>query len=82
MWRYEVLVDIHEDEPTWGDKERYVELIDKYGALAIGHDAGKLAGTSTLLFTSARKIKKGKLEKELGDIKILGFRRRILRVAA
>lgn len=80
MWRYEVLVDIYEDNPDWEDKkDLYFKVAERHNALKIGHEKTR---NSSLLFTSEKKLTRKDLEKELEGIKVLGFGKEKLRKTA
>ena len=56
MWRYEVLVDVYEDNPDWEDKKGlYFRVAIEHNAMCMGHERTK---NSSLLFVSDRKLKR------------------------
>ena len=75
MPRCEVLVRLDDRVVSQGDLRSYFDTMDRYDAVGMGHDR---TSTSTLVFDSRRlnQPERKKLQRSLGENKILSIRRR------
>ena len=70
-YKYSALVKFDSECASIPERERYFAFVEKYNAEAFGHER---YGTSTLIFTTDKKMTKEKLAKALNhEIKVISL---------